>query len=207
MAEFESIYAKSYRDGKVYSKDEWLTTAARVTMYAGRIWSNSNWVLCLKITIPKPAKSLTLSFCQAEGGPYSGDASVSKKKAKLRYKFTDTEESSLLNATSDIPGDGSFELNLGNYVRTTVTIDKTLAAGTHYMYIWEDESDLDYNVLYTRWYDGNYGFYGSYEELVGASRMKDANGVNLYHAYIKTDNGAKMYAPYVFNGSTWVAMG
>ena len=200
MADFESIYAKNYNDGKVYGTGEWVAPEAGVTMRAGYRWSDSNWVLCLKITIPKPAKSLILSFCQSEGGP-GGNA-----KANLRYKFTDAEDESLLNATSDIPGDGNFEVSLGDYVRNTITIKKMLAAGTHYMYIWTNDSSKTNNVLYTRWYTGDYGFYGSHDELEGASWIKDGGEVKPYRAAIQTGEGVKIHAPYVFEQGEWKAL-
>lgn len=201
MADFTGIYAKSYKAGSVYDGNTWKTPDTRTEMRAGYKWSDNNWVMCIKLILPTAAKSLTFSFCNAPGGV--------TKAATLRYKFTTAEDASLHNATSNIPGDGSFTVNPGSYARTTVTIEKKLAAGTHYVYIWTDNSAVQYNVLYTRWYDnsdGN-GFYGSYEELVGCVYIDNGDSFYAYECYIDNGSSWEQYTPHIDNGTNWDVCG
>ena len=195
MADFASIYAKNYRDGTQYY--DWATTDDGLKMTAGYKWSDSNWVMCIKFTLPTAAKSITLSFCNATGG-------ITKNQA-MRYKFTTSEDSSLVNATSNVAGEGTFTINPGDYVRTTVTIKKTMTAGTHYMYIWTDNSSVTYNVMNTRWFgnsDGN-GFYGSYEELEGCVNIDNGVSIDAYECYIDNGSNWDKHTPYIDNGTSW----
>ena len=203
MAEFSSIYAKNYYDGEL--SQDWVAPSAKLNLAAGYKWNADgnnagNWVMCLKITIPTAAKSISLSFCNETNGI--------TVKQNLRYKFTKSEDDSLVNATSDVPGDGSFTINPGGFVRTTVTIEKILPAGTHYMYIWTDDSSVTSNVMWIRWYEsGNYNFYGSYEETECYVYIGNGTGWDPYELYIGNGTGWDLYEVYVGNGTGWDACG
>ena len=189
MAELKNLAAKNWYGGKVIT--DWIALeAGGGNMAAGYRWANENCVLCIRFTIQAMAKSITLSFCNGTGG-YAGNQN-------LRYKILRDEDASLANATSEIPGDGSFTVTGGDWVRNVVTIRKNLAAGTHYLYIWTDDSAVTTNAMLMQWVNtGNYNFIGTYEELEGYLPIKDSVGVRPYHVYVKTANGPVLLMPYV----------
>ena len=189
MADLLNIQVKTYKNGNVYQ--DWISLAEEsVNLAAGYRWSSSNFVMCLKIELLAPAKSITFSFCNASGGM--------TKDSVMRYKITHAEDETLVNATSDVQGDGSFTLKHGDRVRNTVTIQKNLMAGTHYLYIWTNNSNETYNVMYVRWEGtGDYRFIGSYEPLSGLIWIKDSVGVRPYNVYVKTASGPVLLMPYI----------
>lgn len=55
----------------------------------------------------------------------------------MKYKITEGESSTYINATSSTAGDGTFTAVAGQYERTTLTVTKNLKANTDYvLYIW-----------------------------------------------------------------------
>lgn len=189
MADLLNIQAKTYQNGNV--SQDWISLTEKSTsLAAGYRWMSSNFVMCLKIELPMPAKSLSFSFCNASGGMTADQT--------MRYKFTQNEDVSLINATSEIQGDGSFVLKHGATVRNTVTIERVFLAGTHYLYIWTNNSNVTYNVMYVRWEGtGDYRFIGGYEPLGGFIWIKDSVGVRPYNVYVKTVNGPVLLMPYI----------
>lgn len=198
MADFSGIYAKQYQKGYAYDGDVWHGLDYGGTMRAGYRWSNNNWVMCIKFILPTAAKSVTFSFCNQTNGVSA--------KATLRYKFTTAEDPTLLNATSSTPGEGSFTVEPGSYTRNTVTIEKKLFPGTHYFYIWTDNSNVQHNVLYTRWTDNSdgKGFYGSYEEQGGLVHIDTGTTERVAQVFIDTGTEVLQTFPYVDNGSEYV---
>lgn len=193
MAEFTSLYAKDYQEGKTYQ--DWVQTSANTTLRAGYAWNGGkNWVMCIKFEIPTAAKSITLSFCNAQGW---------SSTPTFRYKFTTKEDESLFNATSAIVGDGTFTIKNGEWQRTTVTIEKTFPTGLYYMYIWTNNSNVDWNVMVTRWFNGEYGFIGSYEKLDGCIYIDNGSGWDAYEVWIDNGSSWDQYAPYIDNGTSW----
>ena len=189
MAEILNLKAKNYQNGEI-NRDWTELTTDRTNFAAGYQWANSNYVMCLRFDLPTPAKSITLSFCNNPGGKGVDQ--------NLRYKIVSEEDAALVNATSEVPGDGSFTITKGDWVRNTITIDKTLMAGTHYLYIWTNDSGNTGNAMWIIWEgDGAYNFIGTYEELEGCLPIKDSVGVRPYHAYVKTVNGPALLTLYV----------
>lgn len=188
MADLKNLAAKNWHDGNVVY--DWTALEDGVgSMAAGYKWADSNCVLCIRFTIPAMAKSITLSFCNGTGG-YTDDRT-------LRYKITGSEDASLINATSEVPGDGAFIVIGGAWVRNIVTIQKNLSAGTHYLYIWTDNSAVTTNAMLMQWVNaGSYNFIGTYEELMGYLPIKDAVGVRPYHVYVKTAEGPVLLTLY-----------
>jgi hypothetical protein len=130
-----------------------------------------------------------LSFCN-----YSGTS----EDQNLRYKLTQSEDESLINADSSVPGDGDFTLKHGDWVRNTVTIQRNLSAGTHYLYIWTNNSNQTGNVMWVQWVSGGkYEFTGTYEELAGTVPIKDSTAVRPYHLHVKTAEGPALLTLYV----------
>lgn len=198
MADLIDLAAKNWYGGGV--KHKWTALAdGDCNMAAGYRWADYNCVICIRFTLPTPAKSITLSFCNASGG--------TKIDQNLRYKFTQEEDMSLNNADSNVPGDGDFTLKCGDWVRNTVTIQKILPAGTHYLYIWTNNSSELFNVMWIPWLStGNYRFIGTFEELTGLDWIKDGGVFKPYHEAIKTGGEWKIYAPYVFKQGKWNAL-
>lgn len=197
MADLTNLAARDWQGGKV-NRDWTGLAAGNCEMTAGYRWNNANWVMCIRFDLPAPAKSVALSFCN-----YSGTS----EDQNLRYKLTQSEDESLINADSNITGDGDFTLKHGDWVRNTVTIQRNLAAGTHYLYIWTNDSRKLYNVMRIRWVNaGDYKFIGTYEAMDSTSWIKDGGEVKPYRASIQTGDGVKIHAPYVFVQGEWKAL-
>lgn len=198
MAEITSIYSKMYRDGEAYGS---FVEPNGSILLAGYAWGNMNYVACIKFTLPKPAKSLLFRFCNDTGG-----MSVVQH---LRYKITTSEDASLINATSATAGDGSFTMPYQDFSEGTLEIDRTMTAGTYYLYIWTDDSSVRSNVMRVRWYPSSnpYGFTASYEEL--ESCVYIFNGTDWEPHQIYIFNGAiwELYEAYIHNGTSWELYG
>ena len=105
MADLQNLAAKNWHAGKVVY--DWTALEDGVgSMAAGYKWAESNCVICIRFELPAAAKSITLSFCNGQGG-HTGNKN-------LRYKITAHEDTSFENATSAIPGDGDFTLTGGD---------------------------------------------------------------------------------------------
>lgn len=131
MANATNIRVADYRDGAVYhaftalSSDAW-------TAIAGYGYNSQNWVTAIKFQVAAPASSVTFAWYawNSEGG-----------FRDLKYKITEGESSSYINATSSTAGDGTFTAESGQYSQTTFTASKSLKANTDYvLYIWTNRS-------------------------------------------------------------------
>lgn len=59
----------------------------------------------------------------------------------MKYKITEGESSTYINATSSTAGDGTFTAESGQYFRTTLNVTKNLKANTDYvLYIWTNRT-------------------------------------------------------------------
>lgn len=131
MANATNIRVADYRDGTVYhafaalSSDAW-------TAIAGYGYNSQNWVTAIKFQVAAPASYVTFAWYawNSEGG-----------FRDLKYKITEGESSSYINATSSTAGDGTFTAESGQYSQTTFTATKSLKANTDYvLYIWTARS-------------------------------------------------------------------
>ena len=120
------IYVGDFQNGEEYVKMTPLTSSSWTPVVGGK-WSSSDWVTVIKFTIASACTSFTLSMCSKSTNSYA---------ASIKYKVTSAEDTSLQSATYMTDGDGSFTVSTGNWVRTTATIEKSLQAGTHYLYLW-----------------------------------------------------------------------
>lgn len=206
MIEIAQKWATNYCDGEILElwdgrKCEWLDSSENMDMFAGYKYSEKNWVLCLKFVLPTAAQSLTFNFVNSHD-------TTSGLNPTMRYKITTAEDSSLVNATSDTTGDGTFKITSGVYNVSTITMTKTLSAGTYYIYIWTDKStSYPNNWMCIRWFSNEHetvvGTTISYEELASCIYIDNGSGFDAYEIWI--DNGTKweQYAAYIDNGSGW----
>lgn len=170
MPNIPRLAAKQYEAGVLRSGWTEISTAPALVA-AGYRWNNKNCVLCIRLTLDTAAKSFAMSL--------SNDDTAATGTAVLRYKFTDAEDASLNDATSSVPGGGTFQKRFGPWVKDTVTLTpkKTLTAGTHYLYIWTNDSSQTFNWMRIRWCAGTgYDFALSYTEAATYSVTYDANG-------------------------------
>lgn len=202
MAEILNPQIKNWKSG--VAQRDWTSLGTdQVKIAAGYRWANSNWVACIKLILPTPAKAITLSICNAPDG-FTG-------KQNLKYTFSKAEDDALVSTLSDlntvdgVPSDGSFTLNPGAYARNEVTFDKTLEAGTHYLYIWTQNSKTTSNAMWIFWWSGSdkYSALCTYEELEGLNWIKDSVGVRPYHSQIQVNGVPTIATPYVFTGGEW----
>lgn len=206
MAELiTDFYARDYKNGSP-NHTEWKSLEDRVTMPVGYKYSDSNWVTVFKFNLPTAAKSITFTF-------YCGDYTPNFN-AILNYKFTTSEDENLLNSIATISGavatsgDGSFELkgksSGQSLVKSTVTIEKKLSAGTYYMYMWTGRtSSYPYNYYMFRIYNDEWGISATYEKVDAVVYIDNGTGFDAYEIWI--DNGIEweQYIPYIDNGSDW----
>lgn len=131
MANATNIYVKDYRDGETYVDWRQLSTDAW-TAIAGYGYNSQNWVTAIKFQVSAPASSVSFSWIawNSEGG-----------YRDLKYKITEGESSTYINATSSTAGDGTFTAESGQYFRTTLNVTKNLKANTDYvLYIWTNRT-------------------------------------------------------------------
>lgn len=131
MANATNIRVADYRDGVVYHDFTALSSEAW-TAIAGYGYNSQNWVTAIKFQVAAPASSVTFAWYawNSEGG-----------FRDLKYKITEGESSSYINATSSTAGDGTFTAESGQYSQTTFTATKSLKANTDYvLYIWTNRS-------------------------------------------------------------------
>lgn len=139
MANATNIYVKDYRDGDTY-KDWTALSADAWTAVAGYGYNSQNWVTAIKFRVAAPASSVEFSWIawNSEGG-----------YRDLKYKITEGESSTYINATSSTAGDGTFTAESGQYFRTTLNVTKNLKANTDYvLYIWTNRTTA-YNSFTT----------------------------------------------------------
>lgn len=200
MDDLTNIYAKCYADGEEYvhsswpeaGEDGWRTpNTVNVVMTAGH-FGGANYVTCIKFVLPAPAKSVTFGYSSNPQG-YTED------KAIMNYKFTSAEDASLRNAKEDTPGDGTITINIKDYARNTLTFQRNLSAGVHYLYIWTTSYETQYYTMRMKWcVAGNENdLQASYEAIEHYSRIQTAEGVKLYQSYVRTAAGDVLHAPWV----------
>ena len=202
------FYAKNYEDGSP-CQTEWKSLEDRAQMMTGYKYNDSNWVTVFKFNLPTAAKSITFTF-------YTGEY-TSGTISTLNYKFTTGEDENLLNSIATIngavatSGDGSFQLtgktSGQSLVKSVVTIEKELSAGTHYMYMWTGLSaGYPYNYYMFRIYNDEYGVSATYEKsdkVYAVVYIDNGTSFDAYEVWIDNGNDWEQYIPYIDNGSSW----
>lgn len=195
MADFASIFVKNFKNGEKGSN--WIGLQDDYTLNVGKS-GVTNYVMCLRFEISKPMKSITLNF---------NNAYDVGKLPTFNYKFTTAEDSSLENAKADTSGEGTITANNKVQYGTNVfVIEKTLPAGTHYLYIWTavwDNNSNTYNYLGVRFYGGNYGSSAFYEEMLSLVYIANGSEVVAYEAYIDNGTGWDLFGANEDNGTSW----
>lgn len=131
MANATNIQVKDFQNGVTYKDWTALSTDAW-TAYAGYGYGSNNWVTAIKFRVSAPASAVSFSWIawSSEGG-----------YRDLKYKITEGESSTYINATSSTAGDGTFTAESGQYERTTLNVTKNLKANVDYvLYIWTNRS-------------------------------------------------------------------
>ena len=209
MANLTDVYAKCYENGQAYDHPTWSEAGEgdwrvpgdeNIVLIAGR-WTDKNYVTCIKFELPTPAKSVTFSFCNQPDGV--------TENAMLNYAIRSAEDASLHNAKGDTIGDGTVTIIPNGYVRNTLTFQKQMSAGTHYLYIWTSNYSIMYYVMRVRWRisGSDYDMWASYERVPSYSLIKTAEGVKPHFSYIQTDRGPVLHMPYVYTADGWKPLG
>ena len=127
MANATNIRVKDYRNGVTYQDWTALSTDAW-TAYAGYGYNGQNWVTAIKFRVTSAATAVSFGFISwaLQGG-----------FRDLKYKITEGESSTYINATASTAGDGTVTAAEGQYERTTINATKALKANTDYvLYLW-----------------------------------------------------------------------
>lgn len=190
-----AISMKDYQNGTVNLDWKDISGGGGYTFTAGT--SGNNWVTVIRFTLEKACSSITFGLCTG--------SSTSASAASLNYKITDAEDSTLTNATASTAAEGSFTANSNYaYSRTTLTVNRTLSAGTHYLYIWT-ASTSTYNYWKIYGYGtGTYAVKITYEEIQGLVYVDDGTSWGTYEVYIDDGTSWVQCVPYVDDGSDWV---
>lgn len=195
MAAFASIYAKNFKDGETYR--DWKDLDNQNHLNVGKA-GQVNWVMCLKFTIDRPMKSITLNFVNA--------FNISRLPA-FNYKFTTAEDSSLINAKADTEGEGTVQGdNTESYSTNTFVIEKTLLPGTHYLYFWTnywDSATTTYNYMGVRFGGGSNDSTVTYEVLPSLVYLADGSAMVAFEICIDNGSSWDFFCPQIANGSSW----
>lgn len=196
-----NIIVYDYRANTLYhnsAKSNLSTTS--VTPWAG--YETMNYVTCVQFTTTKIASSVTLSVRSSSSGGTNDDSS---NRVYLKYKLLDTDNTSYHNAGASTASDGRFQWNGTDYGVNTITITRTIPAGTHYLYIWTGGSTstvLNYGA-FRFLATGTYATSLTMEELVGAVRISNGSSFDVYTVWIDNGTSWVQYIPYIDNGSSW----
>lgn len=195
MANATGIYVKDWRDGNTYY--DWAApSAGSWVALAGYGYGGQNWVTAIKFRVTSPASAVSFSWVRGdiEGG-----------SRDIRYKITEGEDNSYINATAATAGDGMITATSGAYNRTTLNVTKDLKANTDYvLYLWTDRNTSYQNYTTLRiWNSTEYPFRVTYTEassyslsLSVGSNVSGTVSINSspYGRSGNISNGAKIYA-------------
>lgn len=162
-----NIYGKDWQNGVTYA--EWnALDSDGVNLIAGAGYNNANWVTAIRFEISDYAGAVTFNW--RTGSRYGGGTGV------MKYKLTNKEDSSLVNADYNTAADGTFTAKLSNLATNKLTITRTLAPGTYYLYIWQGTAAASFTSVY--FFTGSYGMTVKYEAIAGtASTVALTGGV------------------------------
>lgn len=196
MAEVSEIYVKQYRAGVV--EDDWTKLGTVTGIVAGYMNSN-NYVAVFRFELPKTVNQLVFSVCCNNTNTNSSHT--------LRYKvISGAEDESMANANNSTDCDGTWTPdNVYNFGRVNLTINKTISAGTTYLYFWTDKASSTVNSYGMRCYPiGNtYETTVTYTEGGAVIYIGNATSYDAYEIYIGNGTSYDLYQAYIGNGSTW----
>lgn len=131
MANAINLQFADWRNGAAYHE------LAEVPSGTESVWAgyeSMNYVTLFVFTTTAPTTGISLAYV----GGANGGTNDSSGSVLLKYRLLDAADSSYQNANASSTADGSFTWGQGSQ---TVSITKTLAAGTHYLYIWSGRAD------------------------------------------------------------------
>lgn len=167
------------------------------TVWAG--YETRNYVTRIQFSTAKIASSVTFKIRSGSNGGVNSGSVV------LKYKLLDTDNTSYQNAGTSTAYDGTFTWASTAYSGNTITITRTIPAGTHYLYIWTGNSSattLNYGS-FACYASGDYTTVVTYVELVGAVRIDNGSSFDVYTIWIDNGSSWSQYLPYIDNGSSW----
>lgn len=163
----KNIYGKDWQNGVTYAEWDALDSDG-VNLIAGSGYAEANWVTAIRFEISDYAGSVTFNW--RTGSRYGSGTGV------MKYKLTDKEDSSLVNANYNTAADGTFTAKLSELGTNKLTITRTLAPGTYYLYIWQGAAAASFTSVY--FFTGSYGMTINYEDIPGtASSIALTGGV------------------------------
>lgn len=196
MASFTNLYAKYYKNGTQVC--DWKTLSGNTTMIAGYIhagYTGENYVMVIKFELPTAAKSITFNLCNGSPAYYD---------AILQYKVTNTEDYTLLNAGYSTVGDGNFTVSKNVNTINTLTINRSLSAGVHYLYLWtgrtEGTGSEGHNYMHFKWFGNTSALYDESSALV---YIDNGSSFDACEIWIDNGTGWDQYVAYIDNGSSW----
>lgn len=221
MANFTSIKRRYYEETQ--SPTNWTAPSGTLRLKAGYRENNHNFVGAIEFSMPTACSSITLVF-------YNTDNTRSNRP-NMRFKFTDIEDENLVKQIENdaalgqntVVGDsevevsykigsngkvessiGNFFVNTANWGQTTVTFNKTLTPGTHYLYIWSNNFSQTYNYMDICWRSsGSYKFSATYTETSYYTISYNANGYGTAPAaQTKFQNVSLNLQPFISNQVT-----
>lgn len=149
MANASNIKFADYQNGSAWHVLQPL--GGQVTIWAG--YESKNYVSLIYFETASPATSVTVKVSSGNnGGTNDYTATV-----PLNYVLLNASSSSYENATNSMSKDGTFNWNTTEYGANTITINKGIPSGGHYLYIWSGRAanTLNYGSFHM-WSSGEY---------------------------------------------------
>lgn len=139
------------------NKGNWQPLNQYLVSPVAGVKNTSNYITCFQFTTTAYASSVTLHF--AGNGTMGSDA-------VLRYAIRDAETDAYDKATAATDADGTVTVsNNLNDRMTSLTVQKGLAAGTHYLYLWTNKAANVNNYVGFYFRTTTYPFSIDYEEI------------------------------------------
>lgn len=171
MTAVKNLASKLYRNGAPYYSTEWTNISASwIPNRVGR-YDGGNYVTVIRFETASYADSIVFKWSTADACYGNGT---------LNYKLIDSEDNSLNNATASTAGDGKVVASQSPYSRNTLTINRTIAPGTHYLYLWSGSTgEYDNTSIY--WgTGGDFGVVFEYNAIAGTPSTISVSGTAVF---------------------------
>lgn len=162
-----NIGLKDWKNGSPYNFSSFTApTSTTKTIQVGNI-SNAYWGICIKFTLSTPATQITFNFVN---GQY-----MTARNALLQYKFTTSEDTGFTGIYTSTGTSIRWGI-ITDSAKNPMTITKNLAAGTHYFYLWPEQSASNYPYDVGKFLYDTTNFSISYTEATSYTITYNANG-------------------------------
>lgn len=162
------IWLKDWKTGSLNNYSSWTnppSTAKTITVGNA---SSTYWGIGIKFTLSTPATNITFNF--------KNGSTMPNRNALLQYKFTTSEDTSFTGVYTASGGTGIRWGTITANSSNPMSISVSLAAGTHYFYLWPQSSVGNYPYDHGNFVYSSSNFSITYTEPTSYTISYNANG-------------------------------